>query len=195
MKRIYKSFSLILSALIAITIIPLGTFTVSAVSGSGKCGANLTWSYSDGTLTISGGGDMYDYFPDNYQSDDERWQSGIYVYRNFNKVIIEEGVTSIGRGAFYNCKYLQSIKLPSSLKRIGDIAFDGCNKLNKVDISNIETWVKIQFGNIYNSNPLYYAKNLYINNVLATDIEIPYGVSKINDYAFYNCESIKNITI
>ena len=195
MKRIYKSFSLILSALIAITIIPLGTFTVSAVSGSGKCGANLTWSYSDGTLTISGGGDMYDYFPDNYQSDDERWQIGIYVYRNFNKVIIEEGVTSIGRGAFYNCKYLQSIKLPSSLKRIGDIAFDGCNKLNKVDISNIETWVKIQFGNIYNSNPLYYAKNLYINNVLATDIEIPYGVSKINDYAFYNCESIKNITI
>lgn len=189
MKNIYKSFSLILSALIAITIIPLGTFTVSAVSGSGKCGANLTWSYSDGTLTISGSGDMYD-----YQAGDSHWTDGIYSYPNFYEVIIKDGVTSIGAAAFYNSKNLQSVKLPSSLKSIGNMAFSNCDKLNKVSISSLQAWLNIQFESSLN-NPLTEAKKLYINNVLATDIEIPYGVSKINDYAFYNCESIKNITI
>lgn len=189
MKNIYKSFSLILSALIAITIIPLGTFTVSAVSGSGKCGANLTWSYSDGTLTISGSGEMYD-----YQAGDSHWIDGKYSYPNFYEVIIKDGVTSIGAAAFYNSKNLQSVKLPSSLKSIGNMAFSSCDKLNKVSISSLQAWLDIQFESGLN-NPLTEAKKLYINNVLATDIEIPYGVSKINDYAFYNCESIQNITI
>ena len=191
MKRInlYKSFSLILSALIAITIIPLGTFTVSAVSGSGKCGANLTWSYSDGALTISGSGDMYD-----YQAGDSHWTDGIYSYPNFYEVIIKDGVTSIGAAAFYNSKNLQSVKLPSSLKSIGNMAFSNCDKLNKVSISSLQAWLNIQFESSLN-NPLTEAKKLYINNVLATDIEIPYGVSKINDYAFCNCESIQSITI
>lgn len=39
----------------------------------------------------------------------------------------------------------------------------------------------------YNSNPLYYAKKLYINGILATDITIPNGVTKIGNYTFYNC--------
>ena len=173
----------------AITIIPLGTFTVSAVSGSGKCGANLTWSYSDGTLTISGSGDMYD-----YQAGDSHWIDGKYSYPNFYEVIIKDGVTSIGAAAFYNSKNLQSVKLPSSLKSIGNMAFSNCDKLNKVSISSLQAWLNIQFESSLN-NPLTEAKNLYINNVLATDIEIPYGVSKINDYVFYNCESIQNITI
>ena len=190
MKHIIKSFSLVLSVLIIITVIPLGNFTVYAATGSGKCGANLTWTYSSGTLIISGTGDMY-----NYYTDDDRWKDGIYSYQTPSKIIINEGVTSIGYRAFYNDKYLTYIQIPSTLKSIGSMAFSGCDRLDEVHINSVDSWCEIDFGGGASNNPLYFSKKLYINDVLATDIEISNSVSQISDYAFYNCESMQSINI
>lgn len=33
----------------------------AATAESGQCGKNLTWNFKDGTLTIIGSGEMYDY--------------------------------------------------------------------------------------------------------------------------------------
>ena len=67
---------------------------------------NLTWKlYEDGTLNISGTGVMKD-----YNSDDN--PSPAYWNTIVRKIVIEDGVTSIGDAAFYNCTSLTSITIP-----------------------------------------------------------------------------------
>lgn len=190
MKRIDKLFSLLLSALITVLIIPLDSFTVGAVAyikDSGKCGDNLTWRYSEGTMYISGTGDMYDY---NFASrDDERWVTGIYSYKNFKNVIIKEGVTSIGAKAFYDNKYLEYVSLPSTMKKISGSAFTGCSELKKINVAKLQTWVSMDFTD----SPFWRNVNLYINGTEATDIEIPDNITEIKKYNFYNFSNIKSI--
>jgi hypothetical protein len=103
-------------------------------------------------------------------------------------------VISIGEGVFYGCKNLTSIIIPSSIISIGNSAFEGCDNLESVYISDIASYLNINFYN-NTSNPMYYADKLYINNQQATTIEIPEGVTNISPYAFEGCDSLTSITI
>lgn len=137
---------------------------------------------------------------------------------NLAKVTIPESVTSIGAGAFLNCSNLLKIAIPDSVKSIGDAAFwdclnltevtvgnrvetigfdafSGCKSLEKVNITDIASWCNISFYDNSFSNPLYYAKKLYINGGLAEKIIIPNGVSNIKDRTFINCASLKSVTL
>ena len=91
----------------------------------GKCGKNLTWILDDnGTLTISGKGDM-----ENFYNQAAPW----YNKRNqIWKVIIKNGVKSIGPGAFCACKSLTSAAIPESVEVIGYGAFECCESLTSV---------------------------------------------------------------
>ncbi len=82
----------------------------------------------------------------------------------------------------------------SKCTSIGESAFEYCTSLNAVHISDIESWLKISFESS-TANPLRYAKNLYLNGTLATEITIPSTITKINNYAFYGCGSFESITI
>ncbi len=98
----------------------------------------ITWDFdeSSGILTISGTGNMMNY---RFDMDDESLQPEWYDLRDSIKgVVIEEGITSIGAGAFYNCVNLESIKLPDSLKIIGFAPFENCNSITSITIpSNV----------------------------------------------------------
>ena len=101
-------------------------------------------------------------------------------------------VTSIANDAFKGCTGLTSITIPSSITSIGSSSFDSCTNLNKVSISDMLSWCKITFGNSL-ANPLYYAKNLYLNGSLVSKLEIPSAITEIKNYTFYNCTSISTI--
>ena len=101
-------------------------------------------------------------------------------------------VTSIADDAFKGCTGLTSITIPSSITSIGSSSFDSCTNLNKVSISDMLSWCKITFGNSL-ANPLYYAKNLYLNGSLVSKLEIPSAITEIKNYTFYNCTSISTI--
>ena len=58
---------------------------------------------------------------------------------NIKKVVIEEGVTSIGYDAFMNCQSLLSVTIPSSVTSIGDDAFWFCTSLPSVTIPSSVT--------------------------------------------------------
>ena len=104
-------------------------------------------------------------------------------------LVIPEGTTHINEYAFYNCQSLQSVTLPVSLQTIGKDAFSGCKNLERVNISDIGAWCQISSSGT-TANPLYYAKNLYLNGELLTNLVIPEGTTHINEYAFYNCSGL-----
>ncbi len=104
-------------------------------------------------------------------------------------------VTSIGRYAFYNCSSLTSVTIGNSVTSIGYRAFEDCSSLTGVYITDIAAWCAIEFDYGGYSNPLYYAKNLYLNNQLVTNLVIPDGVTSIGEYAFYGCSGLTSVTI
>lgn len=109
-------------------------------------------------------------------------------------LVIPNGVATIKKYAFYGMDSLNSVTLPSSVNYIGTDAFQSCRKLKGVYITDLAAWCGIDFQNRY-SNPLVYAKYLYLNDLPVTDLVIPDGVATIREYAFNTCYTLTSITI
>ena len=108
-------------------------------------------------------------------------------------VDIPNCVTNIGDRAFYECSGLLSVNIPNSVINIGKNAFYKCSGLKSVCINDIDAWCSINFVN-YLSNPLYYAKKLYLNSDLLTEAKIT-RTTIIGSNTFYNCSSLISLTI
>ena len=107
---------------------------------------------------------------------------------------IKKGTKGIVTKAFYNCSGLSSITIPNSVTSIENDAFYGCNGLTSVNITDLVSWCKINFNN-YESNPLYYAKHLYLNGNEVENLVIPNEITRINNLAFYGCSGLTSVTI
>ena len=127
-------------------------------------------------------------------------QYAFYNNTTLQTVKFRNGFTTIGYGAFYGCTSLTSINIPSSVTSIVGNTFWDCSGLTSVHITDIDAWCRISFGNSntgYTSgvNPLEYAKNLYLNGELVTEVTIPSGITTISSGHFYNCTSLTKVTI
>ena len=155
-----KYLSLLLALVMVLSLMPAAALTAQAAETSGTCGEKLTWTLENGTLTISGTGAMEDYnSPPWYDSRDA-----------ISNVVMEEGVTSIGDHAFYNCRNLISIEIPEGVTRIGKHAFSYCELASVTipeSVTSIGEWA--------------------FSGCDMTSVVIPKGVTSIDDYAFYNC--------
>ncbi len=175
-----RILSLALCLLLCAALLP-GAVWAAEIVASGTCGANLTWTLdSDGKLTISGTGKMedYTYGKDLYDAPSP-WLD--YTERNAIKtIVIRDGATSIGDGAFYDCSSLTSVTIPDSVTSIGDGAFYWCSSLTSVTIPNSIT--SIGDGAFFGCNSL-------------TSVTIPNSVTSIGESAFYDCSSLTSVTI
>ena len=115
------------------------------------------------------------------------------VPSSLKKVTITGG-SSVDSYAFYDCKNITEIIIYDGIISIGSNAFSNCSALDKVNITSLDAWYNIDFGN-YNANPLCYSTKLYVNNNLVTELIIPDTVTEIKPYAFYNCVGLTSITI
>lgn len=116
------------------------------------------------------------------------------------KIDLPEQLTHIGEWAFIDCKLFTEITFPKSLRYCGNGAFHGCEDIKAVHISDLDAYLGIRFEHKMwesngrpGSNPLYYAKDLYLNGELVTEVTVPAYVVMISDYAFANCRSLTSI--
>lgn len=117
-----------------------------------------------------------------------------YGCTGLTSIEISNSVTTIEKYALYGCSGLTSIKIPNSVTKIGSYAFAGCTGLTSVHITDLSAWCKISF-NYQESNPLWYAKHLYLNDEEVINLVIPNGVTRISGYAFCGCSSMASIEI
>lgn len=170
MKKRILSVVLVLSMMVS--FMPI----IASAATSGTCGDNLTWTLDDnGTLTISGTGEMKNYSGNLNQS--APWHSNI---KSIKSVVIEKGVTNIGDYAFSWCNSLTSITIPNSVISIGRDAFDNCSSLTSITIPNSIT--SIGYGAFEACSGL-------------TSVTIPNSLTSISDSVFSRCDSLTSITI
>ena len=159
---------------------------------SGDCTVTL----NNGTLTVSGKGAMADYT----QSDKRPWdgnrnaitsvvvESGVTSvgkntfesFTNLTSVTLPEGLTAIGPYAFCNCSSLQSITIPSTVTSIGEGAFDSCSAMTSVTLP--EGLTAIGAGTFGSCSSL-------------TSITIPSTVTSIGNYAFMKSKAISDVNL
>lgn len=136
-------------------------------------------------------------------------------FTNWNKlktVVVKEGVTSVGDGAFSGCAVLESVSLPESLSSVGESVFINSPLLTTLIVdSNNETYLALEqgfglvekktstllFGNETSIIPegiVHIAPYAFYNNKNVRAMTIPSSVQTIGDYAFYNCYGMNDIT-
>ena len=180
-----------------------------ALAGGNQCGDNLTWSYvyssfPSGVLTISGTGDMYDYYHvwENTYEGRAPWKS-----YNIQSVIINSGVTSIGDEAFYSetsdGSYLTSVSIPNTVTRIGKAAFYSRDGLISINIPNSVTEIgeeaftecsALQSATL-SENLMRINDRVFLGCSSLTSLSIHKGVTHIGEGAFWGCSSLLSLTL
>ena len=172
-----RLLSFVLAVLMIASLLP-ATALAADIVDSGTCGAegdgsNLTWTLdSEGVLTISGSGDMYD-----YGLSDAPWYG---IRSRVKSAVIADGVTSIGYKAFDDCTSLTSVTIPDSVTSIGDSAFSGCTSLTSVTIPDSVTSI---------------GDSAFSGCTSLTSVTIPDSVTSIGDWAFSYCTSLTSVTL
>ena len=174
-----RILSILLAALMLLSAVPLGMVdTAWAISSrdtvvdSGTCGGTLNnsqlmkWTLtSDGTLTISGEGNMFGAPWSQYKS-------------KIKKVVIGEGVESISDNAFHYYENLRSVSLPSTLTSIGEAAFWACSSLQSITLPNNLTNIGLNAFRACHS---------------LTQVLIPASVTSIDGSAFECCTGLTDV--
>ena len=153
--------------------------------------ANGDWSViamltKDGTLTISGTGNMK-----NYTS------SAMVPYynnkENIKSAIIEEGVTSIGDYAFFTYRNLTSVTIPSSVRSIEKVPFFECGSLTSIVVDNDNQNYCSENGVLFNKEKTELIK--YPQGKKNTEYMIPTSVTSISSQAFHQCDALTKVEI
>lgn len=211
-------------------------FAVSAAVKAEKMpisGSNLEWEWnaSTFTITISGEGEMPEYTSlaqtpwgqhkvgetTDFWGDVET----VYAVSGVKNLIVEEGVSNIGSYAFFSAKRLESVKLPSTVVKVGTNAFNSCSKMSTLTWNGINDNLNIantafagtglvQDGILYIGTQLVFAEtnissatirntttkihaNAFADCANLTSITIPSLVTAIGSNAFANCTSLTQV--
>ena len=139
---------------------------------SGVCGDSISWTLdSEGLLTISGAGDMYDY--PNFRNTSHEvvpWDRMSVL-----RVSIGDGITGIGKYAFSDHYSLTEVRIPDSVVSVGEGAFQYCSALNSVTLPEKLSVIP---DKLFSLSGLRY-------------VSVPAGVTQIGNSAFYYCRLIE----
>ena len=204
---IKKTLAVLLSAMLLLSAVPITamaaeTTAQECVGASSGTTGDCTWTLDDdGLLTISGNGAMADY------GFCGPWGDKI------KNVVIESGVTAIGKEAFSGCTSLVSVTIGDSVTSIGNFAFRYCTSLVGVTIPDSVTSIGagafkgcagLESLTVDTNNTVYDSRN-NCNAVIETgsntliagckNTVIPNDVTTVGEDAFFGCTSLTSVTI
>ena len=150
---------------------------IGDIVAAGQCGENVFYAmYSNGKVLLKGSGDTYDYGSSN--------RSPFYRNDDIKRVVISEGVTSVGDDLFIRCLNLESASLPTTVTSIGSTAFmpademiGAAGKLTSITIPQAVTSI---------------AGGCFWGSAL-TSVTIPPNVSTVGNYAFRDCSRLTTV--
>lgn len=181
-----------------------------------QCGDNLFWSLDDSAtvLTISGTGPMWDFAEREYLWGGANYEkvvvengvtsvgSNAFRSRTLQSVVLSSSVTAIGDRAFYEANHLTDIVLPPQLQRIGAEAFSWCRSLTELVLPDSVTFI--------GSNCFY--KSIFLHSLRIpagltvigpeafrgssiTSVVIPNSVTSIGEFAFHGCNELQSLQL
>ena len=153
---------------------------------SGKLGENVNWVYDaeTETLTISGTGDTYymneniDDGSDEYNDWENLW-SDLLLSMKPKRIVVEEGITGLMPGVFMNAPFVETLSLPSTLKKLpmGLIGLNGpsydADLGLGIESAGLKTFVVPEFVTKWDQNAFCYCWGV-------TDIYLPAGLESLN---------------
>jgi len=186
-------------------------FEKKLLRDKGQCGENAFWELTvHGEMTVYGSGPMYNSILTN--EDFEKIELQGYSYTNViesrykdetKKIIVENGITSIGYAAFRRCDKLEEITLPDTLISIGVDSFNECKKLKQINIpeklkyigkgafANCEQLVNVELS----PTALKIGTGAFYRCLLLESIVVPNTVDYIGKSAFASCTNLKSATL
>lgn len=178
MQKINKVLSILLAVFMIMFVVPM----VASAQPASETTDTLDWRYDDalGVLTISGEGAMADYSVEYIEENscfegNRPWED--YVY-DIQRVIIDEGVTSIGDNAFVGCDVLTDVVIPNTVETIGEYAFSYCYNLTSIEIPDSVT--RIDMAAFSECSSL-------------SEITMGKGIKGIGNFAFSECNVINTV--
>ena len=201
-----KILSIVLSAVMLLSLTAGMNISAYADDAQGSCGENVTYALDNatGTLTLSGTGGMFDYGWNN---------SPFNGSAQVKKLVVENGVTSIGDNFMRNCPNLASIEIADSVTSIGTGVFRNCSSLKEftlpVGVTSLGNYVFMNSNNI-TSFSVEAGNNVYdsredCNAIIETasnkllfgcaNTVIPDSITGIAVYAFFGFEGITKVNI
>ncbi len=155
---------------------------------------NIKWSFDNGVLTVWGSGEMKD-----YQKTDKRpWDEHI---NDTKKLVIKDGITSIGDWSFARFKGLEEIEFANTVSLVGERAFYGCESVDYINLPNsVKTIENGAFNSCKNVVRVKLSKTIekigdsaFMNLPNVPVVTIPASVNEIGMWAFMGCTSMEQI--
>ena len=150
---------------------------IGDIVAAGQCGDNVFYAlYSNGKVLVKGSGAMYEY--------DSEHRSPFYRNDDVKKIVISEGVTTVGYDAFIRCLNLESVSLPTTVTYIGSGAFmpadeypGASGKLTSITIPDAVTTI---------GGGAFWGAAL-------TSLTVPRNVATLGNYVCRDCSRLQNV--
>ena len=189
-KMMMRKYVVLAGAILSLVLLLLPSFALDGADG------NIRWELSAGTLTLSGRGEMRDYT-------DAHMAPWLDSASAIKRIVVKEGITSIGDLAFYNCDKALFVALPESVTKIGNRAFKNCFSLVGIRLpKSLETIGEASFEACAALKSLDMPQDLrsignyaFINCTALSTVSIPQGVTELGRVAFAYCTGLTRAEI
>ena len=216
-----KTLSILLVLCMVCALLPFAALA----DNSGSCGEHAVWTLDDaGTLTISGTGEMDNYMQRVLSSGEvSSTAPWMEARQSIRKIVVSEGITSVGDRAFvglrslesvsladsvraigtsaFSASSLRSVVLPTEMDSIGDSAFSGCFSLDAITMpKRLGALGELVFGHAEGLKSIVIPDGVQTLSLylFSTDwrlksVVIPASVKTIESEAFYACRSLSDV--